>query len=139
GVFEENVFFEPVVAKNHIPVLFGAATMASNIVIDLPEARANSANKFFDTLAAGKPIFLNHGGWMHELVRSHDCGLAMWGQPVNVVAQQLHEKMNDISWLETAGKSAKSLALNEFDRDLLASRLISVLNAAARGESIRAA
>lgn len=135
GVFEENVFFEPVIAKKDIPVLFGAATMASNLVTDIPEARANSANKFFDTLAAGKPILLNHGGWMHQIVSSHDCGLAMWQQPIETVAKQLHEKMNDNAWLELAGKAAKDLAIKEFDRDLLAEQLIAVLVASVNNKS----
>lgn len=129
GVFEDNLFFEPPRPKKSIPALLSAATMTSNLVIDLPEARANSANKFFDSLAAGKPVLLNHGGWMHELVESKGCGLAMWQQPIDLVARTLDEKMNDGAWLELAGKVAKKLAVEEFDRDLLAKQLLSVLSA----------
>lgn len=128
-VFEINLFFEAPIPKKDIPALLSAATMASNLVTDLPEARANSANKFFDTLAAGKPILLNHGGWMHEIVESHNCGLAMWRQPVKLVAQQLDIKMNDNEWLIVAGKEAKKLAMRVFDRDVLATQLISILDA----------
>lgn len=128
GVFEANLFFEPAVPKKNVPALFSAATVASNLVTDLPEARANSANKFFDTLAAGKPIFLNHGGWMHDVVLVRDCGLAMWQQPLSYVAEQLNEKMNDQEWLMRSGQAAKKLALENFDRDVLASQLIAVLH-----------
>ena len=138
GVFEENIFFEPAMVKKDMPILFSAATMTSNLVTDMPEARANSANKFFDSLAASKPILLNHGGWMHEIVNSHNCGLAMWQQPVELVAAQLHEKMNNDEWLEQAAVSAKKLAIKEFDRDLLAEQLISVISAVVEKKSINA-
>jgi glycosyltransferase involved in cell wall biosynthesis len=133
GVFEVNLFVENSLPKCEVPNLLSASTMASNLVMDLPEARANSANKFFDTLAAGKPIFINHGGWMHELVEEHQCGLAMWRKPVDEVAVELDKKMQDGAWLEKAGVAAKELAESCFARDDLAQQLISVLEAAVEG------
>lgn len=135
GVLEKNVFFEPPMAKKDIPALFSAATMTSNLVIDLPAARANSANKFFDALAAGKPILLNHGGWMHEVVKTHNCGLALWQMPLESVAKELDKKMNDAEWLAKAGDAAKKLAENEFDRDKLANQLMMVLNLAVENKT----
>lgn len=138
-VFETILFVENPIPKKDIPALLSAATMASNLVADLPEARANSANKFFDTLAAGKPILLNHGGWMHDLVKAHDCGLAMWQQPIELVAQELHDKMNDSEWLSKAGIAARTLAEQEFDRDKLANQLMEVLNLAVENKADEAA
>lgn len=138
GVFEDNIFFEEPISKKDIPTLFSAATIASNLVTDLPEARANSANKFFDTLAAGKPILLNHGGWMHDVVKARNCGLAMWQQPIELVAQELHSKMNDQNWLSQAGIAAKKLAEQNFDRDMLAKQFEEVIKAAIKGEASRA-
>lgn len=138
-VLEKNVFFESPMAKKDIPALFSAATMASNLVIDLPAARANSANKFFDALAAGKPILLNHGGWMHEVVKAHNCGLALWQQPIDMVAKELNSKMNDAKWLAQAGNAAKKLAENEFDRDKLADQLMTVLSLAVESKASEAA
>lgn len=135
NVFEVNLFFEPAIPKKYVPVLFSAATVASNLVTDLPEARANSANKFFDTLAVGKPILLNHGGWMHDVVIAHDCGFAMWQQPLCFVAEQLNKKMNDEEWLMRSGQAAKKLALEDFDRDVLASQLMAVLSSAVNSKA----
>lgn len=129
-VYEKNLFFEPKMSKKDIPILFSAATMASNLVADIPESRANSANKFFDALAAGKPILLNHGGWMHDLVKIKGCGLALWQLTLSEVATELDQKMNDKNWLEQAGKAARQLAEEYFDRDILANQLIQVLQAA---------
>lgn len=127
GVFEENLFIEVPMPKKDIPALLSAATMASTLFIDLPEMRPKSANKFFDALASSTPIFLNYGGWINDLVKNHFCGLAMWQQPIELVAKQLKERMNDGEWLKKAGLAARRLAEEGFDRDALAMQLISVL------------
>lgn len=127
GVFEENVFYESRIPKKDIPALLSAATMASALFIDLPEMRPNSANKFFDALASGTPVFLNYGGWMHELVNKHSCGLAGWKMSIQDIAKELNDKMNNHNWLEQAGRAARMLAETEFDRDKLAIQLIKVL------------
>ncbi|NWO07112.1 MAG: glycosyltransferase family 4 protein [Alteromonadaceae bacterium] len=135
GVLGHNLFMEGKLPKTEIPALLGAANMASNLVIDIPEARANSANKFFDALAAGRPVFLNHGGWMHDLVTAHGCGLASWQRSASEVASELENKMHDNDWLVSAGQSARELAEECFARDKLADQLIQVLQAAQEGRS----
>lgn len=135
GVLGKNLFIEKKLAKKEIPALLSAATMASALFIDLPEMRPNSANKFFDALASGTPVLLNYGGWMHELVKQHECGLAMWRNPIAEVAVELEEKMHDLQWLEQAGIAARQLAEQYFDRDNLARQLLDVLQAAKKKDS----
>lgn len=127
GVLNDNFFMEDELLKTEMPALFAAATMAASLFIDLPEMRVNSANKFFDALAAGKPVFLNYGGWMHDLVNQHGCGLAIWRQPLAVVAAELDRVLHDAGWLERAGRAARRLAEQDFARDELAARLERVL------------
>jgi glycosyltransferase involved in cell wall biosynthesis len=128
-----NLFIEEKLPKREIPALLSAATMASALFIDLPEMRPNSANKFFDALASSTPIMLNYGGWMHELVEQHKCGLAMWRKPIPEVAVELDKKIQDGAWLGKAGIAARELAEGCFARDDLAQQLISVLEAAVEG------
>lgn len=134
GVFEDNLFIEPAMPKKDIPALLSASTMASALFIDLPEMRPNSANKFFDALASGTPVFLNYGGWMHNLVNTHNCGITGWQQPIDTVAKELNTKMYDIEWLKAAGSAARDLAEQDFDRDKLADQLMSVLNLTVQGK-----
>ena len=124
---------EPMVPKNKIAPILNAATIASNIVIDLPEARANSANKFFDALAAKKPVFINHGGWLHDLVIAKKCGFSAWGFEINDAAKKLNQLMNDPQWLAETSKNSSVLANEHFDRDFLASRLITVFSLVLEG------
>ena len=135
GVLGKNFFLEPQITKKEVLGALSAATTAANFVIDLPEARKNSANKFFDTLAAGKPIFLNHGGWMHDLVLLHKCGFCMWRKPMSEVAAELHSALHDSAWLAQAGAAARKLAEKYFDRDILACQFEQLLVAATRNKA----
>ena len=56
GVLNRNFWMVAPVAKNLLPDVLAAATVASSFVIDVPELWHNSANKFFDSLASGTPI-----------------------------------------------------------------------------------
>lgn len=139
GVYHLNLFIKNSLPKNQIPTLLSAANMAAVLFIDLPEMRANSANKFFDSLASGTPVFLNFGGWMHDLVVSHQCGLSMWHKPIDEIAEELDSKLHDEQWVEKAGNASRQLAEKYFDRDLLADQLISVLQTVVDGDSEKVA
>lgn len=139
GVLGKNLFIEGALPKRKIPALLSAADMASALFIDLPEMRPNSANKFFDALASGTPVMLNYGGWMHDMVKAKGCGITMWRRSAEEVAAELDRRLHDREWLEQAGKSARLLAEEYFDRDVLADQLIRVLQAAVDGCPERAA
>lgn len=138
GVLGKNLFIEGKLPKKDIPALLSAADIASSLFIDLPEMRPNSANKFFDALASGTPVMLNYGGWMHDLVKANGCGLALWQRSPSEVATELDQKMHDVNWLKQAGKAARQLAEEYFDRDILANQLIQVLQAAKQKRSASA-
>ncbi|WP_249929051.1 glycosyltransferase family 4 protein [Ectopseudomonas oleovorans] len=127
GVLGDNLFIEGQVAKREIPALLAAADMTCSLFIDLPEMRANSANKFFDGLAAAKPIFLNYGGWQADLVEACGCGVVAWNKSLDDVAALVARCLHDRAWLESAGKAAQVLARESFDRDVLALQLERVL------------
>jgi len=122
-----NLFFENKIPKRDIPVIFAAADMLSSVFIDLKEMQSNSANKFFDALAAGKPILINYGGWQAELVSKAKCGIVTWKMNDSQAAALIAQCLLDTHWLLQAGKNAKKLALDLFDRDKLATQLASVL------------
>ncbi len=136
GVLYVNLFIEESLPKKDIPALLSAANMAASLFIDLPEMQANSANKFFDALASGTPVLLNYGGWQHELLLAKQCGLALWGRPIEEAAKEVVSKITDKAWVEAAGRAARELAEATFDRDKLAAQFSDVISVAAsrRGE-----
>lgn len=127
NVFEKNLFFENQIPKKDMQACLSAADIIANFVINIRENWANSANKFFDGLAAGKPIFLNHGGWMQDLVLNHHCGLCMHGKKMEDVVKELDLAICDKNWLRSAGASSKKLAKKFFDRDNHVQQLEKVL------------
>jgi glycosyltransferase involved in cell wall biosynthesis len=117
GVLDETVFFEPPVPKAAMPAVLGAATLATSVFVPLPGMRANSANKFFDALAAGRPIALNYGGWQAELLDEYGAGIELDAHDIDTAAAQLVSKLNDAQWLHTAGLASRQLATERFSRD----------------------
>ena len=138
GVLNKNFFMEGYLKKKEVPAALSAATISTALFLDKPEMRPNSANKFFDSMAASKPIMINYGGWMHELVQSHDCGLAMWGMSFSEVAKELDKKVHNNKWLQRASKASSLLAEKHFDRNILASQLLEVIECTAQGQSDKA-
>lgn len=135
GVLGVNLFIEKPLKKNEIPALLSASTAAAVLFKDIPEMQANSANKFFDALASGTPVILNFGGWMHELVVERKCGLALWRMPIPDVAIEIHTCLNNFNWKDSVSKEALTLAKTYFEPDLLANKLLRVIDATVMDET----
>jgi len=123
---DNNLFLINQLPKNKMPGLYNLSTIATSLFIPLKEMEANSANKFFDTLAAGKPIVINYGGWQKDLIEKHNIGLVLARDP-KVAAKALNELLKNDELLSIMGKNALSLGKSEFSRDKLADKLINVL------------
>jgi len=128
NLFEKNLFFEKSFSRKIIKEYFMSATMCANFVINVRETWANSANKFFDTLAAGKPILLNHGGWMKDLISHHKCGICVYGMPPHIAAEKLNYFMLNKKWLKITGNNSLKLATKFFDQNKLSKQFAEVIN-----------
>ena len=119
NTYKHNIFFINEIPKEKIPFLCSYASMMVSTVKDIPELNANSANKFFDSLAAGKPIFINHSGWMKELIEKYGCGYCSWNKSLQDVAKELNFILNKTKILNQMGLKSKKLAKLHFDIDVL--------------------
>ncbi len=127
GVLNNNLFMMKQVPKKDIPVILNAASLCTALFIDKPEMRANSANKFFDALAAGKPIMINYGGWMVDLIEKNNCGLVTWNLDILAAAQKVADFIDDSKHYKVSATNARRLANTQFHRDILAAQLNDVL------------
>ncbi len=126
----ENLRFLPSVAKDELAGIVGAADVTLTIFAPYPVLETNSPNKFFDSLAAGKPPVVNLDGWLRRLVEANDAGVwAPAGDPERL-AEVLAELSDDPERVERMGRNARALAEREFSRDLMAERLARVLEEA---------
>jgi glycosyltransferase involved in cell wall biosynthesis len=137
GVLDRNFFMRPPVPKIEVPALHARCTVATSTVIDVPELWDNSANKFFDALAAGLPVMINHCGWQAELLRQSGAGIVVSPHDPREAANELFSLLHDARRLAGARLAAKSLAIEQFDRERLADKLIAVLESVAAGHQSR--
>ncbi len=119
GVWERNLFVEPPVAKNRMPALFGAADLCASVFADVPALSANSPNKVFDAFAAGRPVVINNGGWLEEVLDESGAGFAVPARDPAAAAELIARRITDPNWLAGAGSAAAELAEGRFNRDRL--------------------
>lgn len=127
NLLNKTVHVRDPVAKNEMPDVLSAATICTSLFVDLEEMWNNSANKFFDGLAAGKPIAINYGGWQAELLRETGAGIVLDPSRPEKAAMRLACFIRDASGLENAATASLELAKRRFNRDELAEALLQTL------------
>ena len=126
----DNLRFLPPVAKEELAGIVGAADVTLTIFAPYPVLETNSPNKFFDSLAAGKPPVVNLDGWLRRLVEENDAGAWVPAGDAEALAWALSALAGDPERVEQMGRNARTLAEREFSRDLMADRLTRVLEEA---------
>lgn len=77
GILGVNIFFLDSIPKKSLPYVYSLATMGSSFVWDYKIKWDNSANKVFDTFAAGRPLLINYQGWQADLIKKEQCGFVL--------------------------------------------------------------
>jgi glycosyltransferase involved in cell wall biosynthesis len=129
----ENIRFLPPVPKDELAGIIGAADVTLTIFAPYPVLETNSPNKFFDSLAAGKPVVVNLDGWLRRLVEENDAGAWVPAGNPDALATRLAVLATDPEGVATMGRNARALAEREFSRDLMAERLARTLEEAVAG------
>ena len=126
-----NVEFPgPASSKEEVAALAARSGACLTLFRHVPVLATNSPNKLFDTFAAGRPAIVNMDGWMRQLVEDNDAGLFV---------RDAGDLVQKLAWLRAhpeevsrMGRNGRDLAEREFDRDLLAGRVLDVLEEVAR-------
>lgn len=122
NLLNKNVFFLNQIPKNKIPELFSISDIVFSSVLPLKELEANSANKFFDALASGTCMVINHGGWQEDELIEHNCGFRL-SRNIDEAYNKLSTYLEDSSILLQMGNNARKLGENKYSRDNLAKKL----------------
>ncbi len=133
GVLDVNFFMHEPIPKRQLAEWLAAADMLVALFTG-PRVVWKDAvqNKFFDALAAGKPIANNFDGWQSRIAAESDIGLALDPKDPAAAARQLVRTLRDTQWLAGIPARARRLAEGEFDRDRLGAKLAVILEAAAK-------
>lgn len=138
GVLGDNLFMMGKVSKHAVAAWLAASDMSIALFTG-PRVVWKDAtqNKFFDSLAAGRPVVNNFDGWQSRIAESQGCGLIIDSVDVQRAAGQMYERLTDQAWLDSAGEKARELAVGSFNRDAQACQLERVLRDALEDNSRR--
>lgn len=112
------------VSKMNLPYYVALADVALVLFNNYPILENNSANKFFDSLSAGKPILLNYSGWQREIIEKYQAGLGTNLWDMDQFEINIHRLYNDPVLCEKMGINARMLAEKEFDRDKISLNIL---------------
>jgi lipopolysaccharide/colanic/teichoic acid biosynthesis glycosyltransferase len=121
----DNVVFAGPVSRAQTAAYVRAADIGVVSFADLPVLATNSPNKFFDYLAAGRPVMVNTTGWTAELVRESGAGIVLPRDP-HAAAEAARALTANQRRRTAAGKKAATLA-ERFERGKVAQTVLNVL------------
>jgi len=130
GLLDRSLFMLPRVPKTELAGWLGAADVSCSLFVDLPAMWSNSANKFFDALAAGTPPLINYGGWQVDVLERAGAGFRVPAADPRRAAEELVRHLRDRERLAGMGARARGLAEQEFARDVLYPRFRDALEQA---------
>lgn len=131
GVLDDTFFMLGSMPKKDLPAWLSASSMALAFISGPRTLWSNATqNKFFDALAAGKPVACNFRGFQSIVAEEAGCGLILNDADPAGSARVLLDHVTNGSWLEKAGAQARKLAIDRFDRNRLAGDLLQTLEIA---------
>lgn len=118
NLLNKNIYILDSVAKKDLSQLYYECDMGSSFVIPIKELWANSANKFFDTLAAGKPILINHDGWQKELIEMENIGYVLPTIVDHNAAKKFELYTKDEALISEQKNNGLNIAKANFSKDV---------------------
>ena len=130
----DNCVFLPPVPKKDIARVTASFDCGLMILKNVPAFYyGTSPNKFFDYISSGIPVLNNYPGWLADMIRAHDCGIAVPPADPGAFADAL-VRLAGLSDDErrAMGLRGRALAEAEFSRERLSDVFVDRLEAAAR-------
>jgi glycosyltransferase involved in cell wall biosynthesis len=124
----KNFRFIPFGNKEKVREILSVSDMAFVSFAHLPVLGTNSPNKFFDALAAGKAILVNHKGWVYDLVKQYDLGLYFNPIKPGKTLEKLVELAENPNALKACQLHSRDLAEKFFSSEIAVQRLLAVLD-----------
>lgn len=124
----KNVWFIPFGSKEKVNEVLSLADFAWISFAHLPVLKTNSPNKFFDALAAGKAIIVNHKGWVYDLVKTYELGISCLPGKMDAAFAKLEKLEENPTALDRLSKNSRILAETYFSKEIAVSRLLELIN-----------
>ena len=128
-----NITFLDPVDKYSLARLLNETDVCLQILSNIPAFYdGTSPNKFFDYLAAGKPIIINYPGWLASYITQYNCGYSVEPDNATEFANVIEHICENDALIQQLGKNSSLLAQQVFDRKKLAKDFLKVIESAAK-------
>lgn len=130
-----NFHYYPFGNKQQVRELLSLSDICLVSFIQLPVLGTNSPNKFFDALAAGKAVLVNHSGWIADLVEKYGLGGVYAPDNPHSAMEILNNLAASPSELKQVKTNAYQLGKDHFSKDLAIQKLLKVVDPAKHGRN----
>jgi len=117
-----------------LPEILAAADIALVVIANYPIIEHNCANKFFDGLAAGKPVLLNYSGWQRKILESNEAGFGCTLCNLDEFVEKVLYLNSHRKQVEQMGQNARQVAVEKFDRNKLAKQALELTSSVIKHE-----
>ncbi len=105
-------------------------------VLAFPSVRSEGTSRvLFEYLAAGKPVVASDVGSVDEIVRDGREGILVPAGDERVLSQGLEKLISEIGLARSMGRSARERAKRDFDRGVMARRMVEIYREAMRSRA----
>lgn len=123
----DNLVIMDLMPKNDLVCIVQHALICLAPLKDTKVLNTSSPNKFFESLAAGVPVIQTTNGWMKDFVDKHGVGFTADPNNANALAEILIEIADSPELLKKMGEKASIIAAREFDKTILAERMLNAI------------
>jgi len=124
-----NVEILSSVPKQELSEFYAAADTGLVIIGNYPIIEHNSANKFFDSLSAGRPVLINYSGWQRKILEENKAGFGCDLCNLDQFVEKVLYLNSHRQQIKQMGQNARRVAVEKFDRDRLAKQALEIISA----------
>ena len=122
-----NVLLTGDIKRKDVPTMTSLANVTMTSFKNLPILATNSPNKFFDALAAGKPIIVNANGWTKEIVEKNQIGYYVRPDHPEDLAQLLVKLQDQQQYLKALAPKIRAIAQQNYSAERLTDQMEKIL------------
>jgi glycosyltransferase involved in cell wall biosynthesis len=125
-----NVIFTGPVSKEEVKAIWKLCDVALVLLRNSPLFEHVLPSKMFEAMGMERPIILGVGGESARVLAEADAGIAVPPEDARAIAAAIELLINDRPLAEKLGRSGRNFVMKEYNRELLARRMLAVLTEA---------
>lgn len=120
-----NCIFVNSIPKKEMSQILSRADIGLMVLANIPAFYyGTSPNKFFDYIASGLPVINNYPGWLADMIKDNNCGIAVEPNKPEQFADALEKLASNPELRMECGKNGRALAQKDFYRDNLLDQFV---------------